>query len=80
MKSGKSMVNNELLLKLLVSDHEQEVVNILQEAGYWDSTDAWRDLGDKPDNHGTVNNQHKNPIGALAEKITNSTDNPLCIL
>lgn len=41
----------ELCLALVHADSPDEVVNILQKAGYWDDHSVWRDLGDNENNY-----------------------------
>ena len=37
----------ELCLALMKADTEQEVIDILKKAGYWDREACWRPYGDK---------------------------------
>jgi len=73
-----STLDNEgtkkLCMDLLHADTEEEVVKILQEAGYWDDPSAWRDYGDLEGNFATIGNQQSRPEAALVEKIVNSVD------
>ena len=67
-------VNNELCLKLIHADHDEEVLQILQDAGYWENDEVWRPLGDNYSNASVVHNQQGSPLGAFVEKLTNSVD------
>jgi len=64
----------KLLLELLRADLEEEVVRILTKAGFWDDPEAWRDLGDQPENYPTVGGQQPKAEQALVEKLVNSID------
>ncbi len=68
------MDNKQLCESLIKADKQEEVEKLLKKAGYWDDRDLWRDLGDIPNNHGTVGGQQSTAMGALIEKITNSID------
>jgi len=63
-----------LCLSLIQADSEQEVTNILKDAGYWDDPKVWRDYGDDENNFSTIGNQQSRPDAALTEKIVNSID------
>ena len=63
-----------LCLSLLRSDTEEEVIQILKSAGYWDDASAWRLYGDKEGNFATAGSQQAEPEAALVEKIINSVD------
>jgi hypothetical protein len=71
-------VNNDesrdFCLQLLKADTEDEVICILQNAGYWDDPTVWRDFGDNEGNFATVGNQQSRPEAALVEKLVNSVD------
>ena len=47
----------ELCIDLLRADTEERVVEILRDAGYWDSPDVWRWYGDRNGNFATIGNQ-----------------------
>lgn len=68
------MNNHELCLRLMHADIEEEVVKLLENAGYWNDDEAWRLLGDNQNNFSIVGNQQSDAVGALAEKIVNSID------
>ena len=73
------MKNENLFYKLLKSETENEVINALKEAGYWEEkfdkkNSAWRLLGGKENNYATVNGQTGDPTGAIVEKLVNSMD------
>lgn len=64
----------ELCISLLKSDSEEEVVELLRAAGYWDDRDAWRYFGDVENNWSTIGNQQSSPYASLVEKLVNSVD------
>jgi len=64
----------ELCIKLLKTDSEEEVIQLLTKAGYWNDDSAWHYLGDSPANYSIAGNQQSNPVSALVEKIVNSVD------
>jgi len=67
-------INADLCHKLIHADSEEEVVKILQMAGYWDDPDAWRDLGDNENNYAAAGAQQTDSVAALVEKLVNSAD------
>ncbi len=66
--------NQELCLRLLRAESEEEVVDILQSCGFWDNRDVWVAYGGIQNNRGIVGNQQSSPVAALVEKIVNSID------
>ncbi|MEW6308240.1 MAG: hypothetical protein AB1492_04265 [Bacillota bacterium] len=64
----------KLCLGLIAADSEDEVVGLLEDAGYWCSSDAWQDYGGFENNYSTIGNQQSSPEAALAEKIVNAID------
>ncbi len=68
------MDNGRLCMALMRADKEDEVIGLLQGAGYWDDADAWRYLGDKENNYSSIGNQQSNPVPALIEKLVNGVD------
>lgn len=66
--------NKKLCLELMRADSEQQVINILTVAGYWNDESAWRNYGDSPNPWGVIGNQQATPEGALVEKLTNAGD------
>jgi hypothetical protein len=56
------------------ADSEQEVIDILRQAKYWDDPFAWRPIGDDQNNFATIGNQQSEAIAALIEKIVNGVD------
>lgn len=75
MTPGKpKMDNRDLCLKLAKSDSEEEVIDILDDAGYWDDDEKWRYYGDQENNFATIGNQQSRPEAALVEKVINSVD------
>src|SRR5262249_16807112 len=69
------MTEYDLFLKFLKAETEEEVDEILQEAGFFEHDTAnWHPLGDDDNNWSTVGNQNTNPTGALVEKLINCID------
>lgn len=68
------MKAQELCMALVRADSPDEVVSILQKAGYWDNHAVWRDLGDNENNYAVIGAQQADPIAALVEKVVNSID------
>ena len=68
------MDNKELCLKLVRSETEKEVIDILKTAGFWDNPSVWKDLGGIENNFSVVGNQQSRPEAALVEKLINSVD------
>jgi hypothetical protein len=64
----------ELCLRLLHADTENEVIEFLKRAGFWDNPDSWRLYGDKEGNFAQAGNQQALPEAALVEKIVNCCD------
>lgn len=64
----------EFFMELLNADDEDAVISILQNQGYWDRPDVWREYGDRSGNFSTIGNQQSRPEAALVEKIINSVD------
>ncbi len=61
-------------MALMRADTEEQVVELLKEAGYWDNSDAWRLLGDNENNFSSIGNQQSEAVAALIEKLVNSVD------
>ena len=59
---------------LLRADGEALVIQLLNDAGYWDRPELWRHYGDVENNWGQSGNQQSLAEAALAEKIVNSVD------
>ena len=79
---GKPMNNEEVkgfALKLLHAETEDEVIEILRAAGYWDDRNAWRLYGDKEGNFAQIGNQQSFPEASLVEKLINSVDSRLML-
>ena len=70
--------NQELLLKLVNSQNEQEVEQILETDSYAKTLSWWPFNGDEG-NFSTINNQQTDPIAALTEKPINSIDSLLTL-
>lgn len=59
------------------ADTEEEVISLLEGAGYWKSSFVWRNYGDNESNFSTIGNQSSRPDAALVEKLVNSADHRL---
>ena len=59
---------------LIKADTEQEVIDILKHAGYWDDAVFWRPYGDNESNYSIIGNQQARSDAALVEKVVNSVD------
>lgn len=68
------MTNRSLALSLAHADSEDEVVDVLKDAGHWDVDAHWRLYGDNESNYSLIGNQQRDPDAALVEKIVNSVD------
>lgn len=69
------MINpQDLCLQLIAADKEEQVVALLEQAGYWDNHESWRDLGDMENNFSTAGAQQSDPVAALVEKLVNAAD------
>jgi hypothetical protein len=64
----------ELCLNLMQADSEEEVVNLLKQASFWDEPKVWRFYGDRETNFNTIGNQQSRPDAALVEKLVNAID------
>ena len=64
----------ELALALLMADSEDDVIDVLNTAGFWNNPSAWRHVGDRDGNYATIGSQQSRPEAALVEKIVNSVD------
>ena len=64
----------DLCLRLLKADTEQQVVDILQAHGYWDDPRSWHPFGDKEGNFSTFGSQSNRADFALVEKLINAID------
>src|ERR1051325_7701671 len=64
----------DLCLGLLHAETEDEVIELLQQVGYWDDISFWRHYGDQENNWGQSGNQQSLAEAALVEKIVNSVD------
>ena len=63
-----------LAIDLMKANQEDQVVQILKNAGYWDSKDYWKPYGNENNNFSVINTQQANADNALVEKIINSVD------
>jgi len=61
-------------MNLVNADSENEVIENLKKARYWDDPKCWRFFGDNENNFATIGNQQSRPETALIEKIVNSVD------
>ncbi len=64
----------EFCLSLIAADTENEVINLLTHAGYWNDRAVWRFYGDYENNFNTIGNQQSRPDSALVEKLINCVD------
>jgi len=64
----------DLCMKLLHTETEKEIKQILKSLGFWDDDSCWNFLGDSPANYSIAGNQQSEPVPALVEKLVNSTD------
>jgi len=67
-------LNRSLCERLLSADTQKEVVQLLDDAGYWSDATAWRPYGDVLSNYSTIGNQTQDADTALVEKLVNSVD------
>ena len=65
---------HRLCLDLIHADSEEEVIELLGKAGYWERDEVWRYYGDIENNWATIGNQQSRPEAALVEKLVNSVD------
>lgn len=63
-----------LCLALMNADTEDEVICLLEDAGFWRNHALWRFYGDYENNYNTIGNQQSRPDAALVEKLVNSVD------
>jgi hypothetical protein len=59
---------------LVKTESAEEVKVLFKKYDLWDNPDYWRFYGDVSNNMGIINNQSKDGVKALVEKITNSFD------
>ena len=64
----------KLCIDLAKSDSENEIIEILKKANYWDNPKVWRDYGSNENNFSTIGNQQSSPDAAIVEKLINSVD------
>jgi hypothetical protein len=74
MANNTSEEAKKLCMQLMNANNQQEVVQILTNAGYWNDPSAWRLFGDNENNYSTIGNQQSRAEAALVEKIVNSID------
>ena len=67
----------ELFLKLLKSEGEEEVYNIINSNSQLKNQNNWIPYGENKNNFSVFDNQQPNAVSALIEKITNSIDSIL---
>lgn len=63
-----------LAIELAKCNDENEVVEKLKNAGYWDDYKFWHAYGDNENNYSTIGNQQSKADAALVEKLINSVD------
>lgn len=64
----------DLCLALMRADTEEDVIDLLKKAGFWEQSEAWRFFGDYENNYNTIGNQQSRSDAALIEKLVNSVD------
>ena len=64
----------KLCISLAQAESEEEIIDILKNAGLWDRASVWVDYDRNPNNFSTIGNQQSSPDTALVEKIINSVD------
>ncbi len=69
------MDHRTLFENLLYAEHESQVIDALNAAGYaLDDDDTWVPLGDNAGNFSVVGNQQENAAAAFIEKVVNGID------
>jgi len=66
------MNNRELCDRLIKSESEESVVDILKEANLWNT--QWKPYGNNENNFSIIGSQQSQPDTALVEKLINSVD------
>ena len=66
--------SEDLLMALMTTETEAEVIALLDASGHWADDAAWRYYNDEADNFDRAGNQQRNPDAALVEKLVNSVD------
>jgi hypothetical protein len=64
----------DLCVNLLRAETEDEVIDLLRKANYWERPAVWRHYGDVENNWGQGGNQQSLAEAALVEKVVNSVD------
>ena len=64
----------KLCIDLAKSDSENEIIELLKKANYWDNPKVWSDYGSNENNFATIGNQQSSPDAAIVEKLINSVD------
>lgn len=64
----------ELCMALMYADSEKQVIQLLENAGYWNDDIVWRSFDDNENNYSSIGNQQSSSDAALMEKIINSVD------
>jgi hypothetical protein len=73
-RTEKPTTSERLCMSLVKAESEQEVIEILKNAGYWNNKENWKFYGDIENNFSVIGNQQSLPESALVEKIINSVD------
>jgi hypothetical protein len=68
------MNNIDLAMNLVQAEKENEVIEILKNAGYWGDYIYWKPYGGNENNYSIIGNQQSNADAALVEKLINSVD------
>ena len=61
----------KLCIDLAKSDSENEIIELLKKANYWDNPKVWSDYGSNENNFATIGNQQSSPDAAIVEKLIN---------
>jgi hypothetical protein len=65
---------HSICLNLIKAESEQEVIDALKKAHYWDNEENWKFYGNVENNFSVIGNQQSLPESAIVEKIINSVD------
>jgi hypothetical protein len=64
----------DLCLSLVQCESEDEIIDLLTKAKYWDRSDDWQYFGGDENNYSVIGNQQSRPEAAIVEKVINSVD------
>src|SRR3972149_841959 len=63
-----------LCTAFMKTNSEEEIIHLLDDAGYWSNQSLWRPYGGRSSNFNTIGNQQSHPDAPLVEKLVNSID------